>query len=482
MKKIYNLHSAFFIIVFSLIIIITSESCSKQLTILPTDQVDATTVFSNIPNLNAAVLGVYSNWKEEYLVRVGSVLSDECRIGLKNSGIGITGSGQNLFRWAFTANDEEVTDPWANPYQVISQVNSILASIDKVPVSNAADQAEKQNLKGELLAIRAFEHFELYRVYGFSGVYDSSKTAIPYITGTNIYALPSRPSSAVFFTALHADMAAADSFLNNSNNDINRFGTNALHALEARVAVYTNDWPEAINNASKVIGAVPLSSYANFPAIWTDQSTDEVVFELSRTNQSALRPGDLWYNIGFGVQLFAPSKTLMNLYDSTADIRYHSYFTTDSSQISLGELPDIISKYQGTTGAQNLNNLKVFRTGEMYLIRAEAYAETGDLTDANADLNYLRSKRISGYRPFNYTSLQDIMTAILNERYKELPFEGHRYYDLKRKGLTIVRQSVDLPSNMANSTLTPSSMYYYIPIPQTEVLANPDILPNNPGW
>ena len=457
------------------------SSCSKQLNITPKDQVDASTVFSNVTDLDQGVLGVYTSWKEEYVVRIASVVSDECRIGLQNSGISLTDAGQNLFRWAFTGTAGEIAEPWTNGYEVINNANLILKAIDGVPVTGSSDSLKKQQLKGELLAIRAFQHFDLYRVYAYSGVYDANAYAVPYVTTTDIYSQPSRPTAAAFFTQLKQDMTNAESLIGSSST-VTRMGLTALYALEARVALYTNDWTTAIDRATRVISAVPLASAANFPSIWTDAGTPEVIFKLSRTNQSALRPGDLWYNIPYNVYLFAPSKTLMNLYDTTNDIRYHSYFATDSALTAGGQLPDIISKYEGTAGAQNLNDLKVFRTGEFYLVRAEADARSGNLAGATADLNALRAARISGYQPVNFAGTSDLLTALFTERYKELPYEGHRLFDLKRAGMNIVRQPADWWQGAAGGTLTPSNSYYYIPIPQAEVLANPHIAPNNPGW
>lgn len=455
-------------------------SCSKQLDKKPVDQIDASTVFSNVNDLNQGVLGVYASWREEYVVRIASVVSDECRIGLNNSGVSLTDAGQNLFRWAFAASASEIAEPWTNGYEVINNANLILNAIGTVPATSSSDSLTKQQLKGELLAIRAFQHFDLYRVYAYSGIYDAGSPAVPYVTTTDIYDLPSRPVVSAFFTQLKQDMAGAETLIGSGTTT--RMGLTALYALEARVALYTNDWATAIDRATKVINAVPLASGSNFPSIWTDAGTPEVIFKLTRTNQSPLRPGDLWYNIPYGVYLFAPSRALLNSYDTTNDVRYHSYFLTDSSLVATGQLPDIIAKYAGGSGAQNLNDLKIFRTGEMYLIRAEAYARSGNLTAAAADLNALRAQRITGYTAVSFSGLNDLLSAIFMERYKELPYEGHRLYDLKRAGMNIVRQTIDLPSGATQTTLTPSSPYYFIPVPQAEVQANPNITPNNPGW
>lgn len=457
------------------------SSCSKQLNITPKDQVDASTVFINVSDLEQGVLGVYANWKEEYVVRIGSVVADECRIGTQNSGVSLTDAGQNLFRWAFAATASEIAEPWTNGYQVINNVNLILKAIDNVPVAGSIGSLKRQQLKGELLAIRAFQHFDLYRVYAYSGVYDPNVYAVPYVTTTDIYSQPSRPTVAAFFVQLKQDMTEAESLIA-GGSAVTRMGLTALYALEARVALYADDWATAIDRAGRVIGAAPLAPAANFPAIWTDAGTPEVIFKLSRTNQSTLRPGDLWYNIPYNVYLFAPSKTLMSLYDTANDVRYHSYFATDPTLTASGQLPDIISKYAGTSGAQNLNDLKVFRTGEFYLARAEAYARSGNLAAATADLNALRSARITAYQPVTFAGSGDLLTAIFTERYKELPYEGHRLYDLKRAGMNIVRQPVDWSQGATVGALSPGNLYYYIPIPQAEVLANPHIGPNNPGW
>ncbi len=70
--------------------------------------------------------------------------------------------------------------------------------------------------------------------------------------------------------------------------------------------------------------------------------------------------------------------------------------------------------------------------------------------------------------------------AIELERYKELPYEGHRYYDLKRLNQSIQRDPLDAENNFLELSQTATA--YYMPIPQAEVQANPNIRPNNPGW
>ena len=114
----------------------------------------------------------------------------------------------------------------------------------------------------------------------------------------------------------------------------------------------------------------------------------------------------------------------------------------------------------------------------MYLIRAEAYARLGGVNEALglADLNDLRAARINGYIPEVLTGT-DLINAIFLERVKELEAEGHRFFDLKRTTRTINR-----PSCSSFCTLDPSDRSWTWPIPQPEIDANPNILPQNPGY
>jgi hypothetical protein len=109
----------------------------------------------------------------------------------------------------------------------------------------------------------------------------------------------------------------------------------------------------------------------------------------------------------------------------------------------------------------------------MYLLRAEAYAEMNQLAEAAADLNAVRAARIAGYTPVTFSTKEEAIDAIMNERFKELPFEGFRYYDLKRRGLDIIRLASDVQSPSWQNL--PSSDYRFtLPIPQDAIDANPN--------
>jgi hypothetical protein len=142
-----------------------------------------------------------------------------------------------------------------------------------------------------------------------------------------------------------------------------------------------------------------------------------------------------------------------------------------------------VSKYAGGnygSGTENVADVKVFRTGEMYLIRAEAKAEMNDLGGAAADLNALRAARISGYTDETFATKELMIDAILLERFRELAYEGHRFWDLKRRNRAVVRLAEDAP-NATAVTLPAGNFRFLLPIPQREIEANPQ-LEQNPGY
>ena len=95
-------------------------------------------------------------------------------------------------------------------------------------------------------------------------------------------------------------------------------------------------------------------------------------------------------------------------------------------------------------------------------------------------INALRAARIEGYVPVTFSSKEQAISEMMTERFKELAFEGHRFWDLKRRGLPIERLDSDAPS--ANGKTLPANNFRFIlPIPQPEMLANP-LMVQNPGY
>ena len=127
-------------------------------------------------------------------------------------------------------------------------------------------------------------------------------------------------------------------------------------------------------------------------------------------------------------------------------------------------------KYPGNAGASvsmYVNNIKVIRLSEMYLIAAEAALHGGG--DAATYINTLRSNRIDGYAGVASVDLNDI----IDERRKELFAEGQIAFDYWRNGLTVTKESVDI---------TPADTRTVLPLPIEELDLSRGMLIQNPGY
>ena len=111
----------------------------------------------------------------------------------------------------------------------------------------------------------------------------------------------------------------------------------------------------------------------------------------------------------------------------------------------------------------------MFRIAEMYLIRAEANAEKTNLAAAATDLNTLRARRITGYADQTFAGKQAIIDSVYTERYKELAFEGHRFFDLRRRNLPVTREAADAVNALGAVLLANDKAQYVFPLPDAEV-------------
>ena len=455
-------------------------SCSKVIDVKETDFIGGDIALKTLANNEQGIIGGYSALNVEMAILLNSTLSDEVKVGEFYN-------AATTHEWQYGSTDIGLRDNFtAFPvqYLVIDRVNRVLEALPKVVADNATQEALKSRLKGEALFMRAFAHFELFRYYSNSAV--GTDLALAYMESPSL--LPkARITVAPFMAKLNADLAAAKTLVPQITTDIYRANKNAVAGLQARVALYTKDYANAVTFSSEYINALPLSTANNFDKIWQDVSNTEVAFKLSRTSATGTKIGSLFRGTSanatnIGTITWLPSDKLWNSYDQVNDIRFRVYFKNEP--ILVAPRPSkIIAKYAGTgygTPTENVADAKVFRTGEMYLIRAEAKAETSDLAGATADLNALRSARIAGYVNETYATKDVLIDAIMNERFKELPFEGHRFWDAKRRNLPINRLVGDART-AASVTLPAGNFRFVLPIPNSEILANPKIQ-QNPGY
>jgi starch-binding outer membrane protein, SusD/RagB family len=381
--------------------------------------------------------------------------------------------------------DAETGGTWTNLYQVIDRANRLLELMVPVVPANGLEDALKTRYRGELLALRAMAYLELLRCFSETTEYNPTKLGVvlslEYVKAPGSFK-PARNTQAQVMAAIDADLAEARNLIPTTFSDNGRVTRNAVIATQARAALHVKNWQGVVDRATEVIALQPLTPIASYPALWTtrvltaNQST-EVIWKLNITSaNSGSAIGTLWQDAGSGAVQASPAVKLTNTFDQVNDVRYSTFFKTVPRSL--------IAKYGffiTGNGETFQYDIKMIRTSELVLARAEAYAELNKLPESNNDLSALRTARITGYVHVAIIDKATLINTILLERYKELCYEGQRYFDLRRRSLPITRDISDVAGNTAIQTLPSTNFNYILPIPQQERFANPNAQ-QNPGY
>ncbi len=419
--------------------------------------------------------GIYSGFQSTgYYASAFGTLPDIMSDNLAEN-VESLGSYRTLADWLYVSNDGTISNVWATPYNMINDCNILLSNVDKFKETKTG---QSNRLKSQALAIRALAHFDLLRYFGQSYDRNSTELGVPIKTESNLDK-PQRNTVKEVYDQVYADLTQAKTLMGsmdqsiNTSSDRSRIDIIGTDAILARVAYYAKDYATAISSTTAVINnsnQLGLATFADFPSIWTnDAIANEVIWYVKFFPGDGYAGGDVYFAVNDRVS-FKPSQNLLSLYNTTTDVRYKSYFSGTTAK-RPGQL--IVSKYLGI-GGDGLTNWKALRMGEIYLIRAEALARSGQNTAARSDLKKLRDQRISVPDIEDLSNPSFLLTAILIERRKELFLEGHRWFDLRRAGQGITRGG-DCKAPATACSLASNSFRFVWPIPQDEMKANPNI-------
>jgi hypothetical protein len=388
--------------------------------------------------------------------------------------------------WTYTADEPNVQITFANCYNVISGVNIILRDIDNL---NAAEPDRANNIKGQALTIRAMAHFDLLRYFATTFDRNSGELGVAYIKTYDATGKPSRNTIRECYDNIFADINDAITAFNASgasSGDVSKISINAAYALKARASLYAGQWQDAADASTHLIDQFPLAGIDDFPGIWTDDNDEEVIWKVKF---QSVNDGTPYENVFFArgnKSLYRPTLTIDGLYDAANDVRHDTYIATIGSFNGIAHDPRLaVIKHRGKSPASATEgggfvDWKVFRVAEFYLTRSEANFQLGNEADALADLNALRAARIIGFVD-GTESGSALLDAIKIERRKELAFEGHRFFDLKRWDKTPIERCGEADSPSSICELVHTSRSWAWPIPETEISANPNMA-QNPGY
>ena len=205
------------------------------------------------------------------------------------------------------------------------------------------------------------------------------------------------------------------------------FNGAAVKALEARVNLYMGKYgkaKEAAAEALKLRNAAPVEDEA-YVGMWKSTAiSGEDIFTIAKSSDDNLSANSL--NTLYGSYGGALTKRAVGLF-AKGDIR--------AQLVGDGKNPRRPMKFPGIAGADAVNNIPVFRVSEMYLIMAEAAAQSGDVSGARKELLNTAKRNPAIRTEDDLPGTKEALLAfIAEERQRELFEEGHRWYDARRTG------------------------------------------------
>lgn len=430
---------------------------------MPKDQIDHTKVFNDEKLATAALTQVYT------LMRGNGFLSGNTNgcgflLACYTDELEITTTQtvyfKNFYDGTVLPSNSVITEWWNHTYRQIYTVNTVLEGLEE---ATGISGNVKQQLQGEALAVRGMLHFYLAQTFG----------AVPYITTTDYRINQQTGKLSVVEVIRHAekDLKQAEGLLTAIYPSAERVRINqaVVQALLARLYLYTEQWQPAQQYAETVLANASYKPEPLNRVFLKDSQSAIWQFKPETEGRNALEADTYIFEALPAPQSRLSSAFLNSL--ETNDLRKDSWV-----RYVAGSPEDAhVHKYTQRGGSSSTPSKEysiIIRIEEMYLIAAEAAAEQNNWETCNAMLNALRSR--AGLPDVNVSDRASAIEAVLKERRAELFCEfGHRFYDLKRRNrLNVLLQ------------VKPGWQPYFslLPLPENELLLNPNLLPQNAGY
>lgn len=437
-----------------------ADSCKKFVDVgQPKNQLLSSEVFADSTNANSALAGIYYS----AITTTLSLNSGGLTLypGLSADELVPTGNNSTVVQF-YKNNILTDSSPdnalWIAGFNFIYSANAIIEGVAK---SNGLSAGAKQRLTAEARFVRAYEYFCLLNLYG----------PVPLVSSTDYKtnALLPRASTDQLYAQIISDLQFAEANLGVNTGANDRPNALTASAILAKVYLYQNKNVLASAEASKVINSGNFSLETDPNNVFLTGSA-ETIWQLDLPFNKYTWVGQAFVpTSSHAVPRYILNPILLSSFEP-GDLRRSDWVKTNISGTKSYNYP---YKYKNNVLAQSATEGYVLmRLAEIYLIRAESELNSGDLTDAAADLNMIRAR--AGLPNTEAADAASLFTALENERQHELFCEeGNRWFDLKRWNLANTILGVE------KSSWTATSQLY--PVPVSQIKADPN-LTQNPGY
>lgn len=447
--------------------------------------------FSDIDGLKAAGLGLHrlvTEFYDDQYIRMGEFQGDNLSMIRVNASLAM----QLVYDFENAASDNSgyPYTVWKSGYEICTNANNILFYGEQL-YKDFPDYKELIDTHfGYAYFARALAIFDLCNVFAMPWGYTADNShlgvvAIDYVPGFDSE-LPRNTLKECYDLIISDLQKAIVCFGEETERTPTYISGLACKALLARVYLYMKDYGNAAKYAAEVMAKVPLAERKDYVNMFR-RAQDYPGEGIFRGNT---------YDSGTGMSsLFSP----LSDQKCTAEADFIASFSDEDVRKELftyvaeaedgeqyeGKVYTTVCKYlpfkSGVSAAENRRSDHfILRVSEMYLIHAEALClGDGDMKDAADDIKALRARAL-GKAPseisLSYGTRAELDRIIQEERSKELCFEGHRFFDIKRRGEDVVRRA---GTTSTTKQLKYPDYRYVLPISQLEMQANDKMTQND---
>lgn len=366
-------------------------------------------------------------------------------------------SYKDIWLWNdYAASENTATFKWRQFYHVLFIANYVIESEDIIEDGTVE---EVRQMVGEAYMLRAYMHFVLVNLHApaYTKCNPANTKAVPLKLDSDTETTLSRNTVAEIYESILNDLDSAEEYLNIDAWDVGynyRFNTLSVDALRSRVYLYMGDWANAYKSSLAVLEVkngledVTKQLPSHFQSVESIVSLEEV---MSAQYSRAMKV----------------NPTLYKMYVTGDQRRTKYYKQLTASNIEL------------TKGGSNYYSCTL-RVGEMYLNAAESALQGGSENSLEDARTYLLALQKARFNASGYTAKENAVMAmdacgllqeIYDERARELAFEGHRWFDLRRT----TQPRIVKTFKGEQYVLEDGDERYTIRIPSEAIEANPNL-------
>ena len=498
---------------------IFSASCSSDfLEEEPKSSLTAAQAYGSLGKIEPVLLGAITNWRNMQKDRAGlytSLGTDEAQQGALQVTGDANQAGLDLYNGFLSQENQAIGQLWNDRWPVIEVAAQTIRALG---TNTEDDSAKRDLLMGEASFLRATLMFELTQYWGEIPINDKAKTAE--------FGLRRQPLPLVY-SYIIADLERAIEKLPVAQSNPAFPAKGVAQALLGKVYLYApeasghRDYTKAKQWFGEVITSGKYSLLPNYADVFSPDhaNSSESLYEWQYTNNWPDNNQIQWqtgsrvlaninqYAYFGGYDLILPTqycykdKTDGGIWEpgdvrKEASIRYDFTYKGVKPTLPAGfggdELDPHIKKFEDirVEGKQSFwnsgKNKAYIRYSDVLLNYAECLNELGNTTEAEGYVNQVRTRAFGGTLPeamkWSGLSQTQFRVQILDERMRELAFEGWRRMDLLRTGKLV--ELVGARNKWAKQNGTIAAFHNLYPIPIGEIKLNDEIGPENqnPGY